>query len=155
MVIPGYSKVTAATTTTYTKAMTDFERAEKYVVVRRNDSFKTIWQQWYGLGLFRNQPIEGGIDACEKRWKNKWRATRPYGESDYILLLKSIMRGYTSLVKTKKVSPEDAVKKLDEDFRSGRVKRSVYKMIDELRRQKLIAPAKPRGVSVAYRISSS
>jgi hypothetical protein len=48
----------------------------KLPVVR---SATALWDAWYGVGLFRNKPIEGGIAALEDKYKREWR--RDYDEN--------------------------------------------------------------------------
>ena len=39
-------------------------------------SVQDIYDEWYGLGKFKDIPIEGGIDAMERLYSSKWRMHR-------------------------------------------------------------------------------
>lgn len=51
----------------------EFENARQYVMVESFTSVQQMLDCWFGNGNHRNLPIEGGICACEQRWKNRWR----------------------------------------------------------------------------------
>ena len=44
-------------------------------------SLKDYYDEWFGLGIFENVPIPGGIEECEKKYKSSWRK----GKSSYAM----------------------------------------------------------------------
>jgi hypothetical protein len=53
----------------------DFKRASVHLIrIRDIDRIDDIYYEFKGIGrLFRGIPIEGGLEACDTRWKTKWR----------------------------------------------------------------------------------
>jgi hypothetical protein len=53
----------------------DFEKASKHLIrIRDIDCVDHIYFEFKGIGrLFQGKPIDGGLEACDVRWKAKWR----------------------------------------------------------------------------------
>ena len=41
-----------------------------------HNSIQDLYDEWYGLGKYKNIPIEGGIEAMERLYSSKWRMGR-------------------------------------------------------------------------------
>jgi hypothetical protein len=53
----------------------DFKRASEHLIsIRDIDCVDDIYYEFKGIGgLFEGKPIEGGMEACDARWKSRWR----------------------------------------------------------------------------------
>jgi len=52
----------------------NLSRAARYKLLGCFHSVQEMHSCWFGRGRFEEMPMRGGIDACEKKWKNgQWR----------------------------------------------------------------------------------
>jgi hypothetical protein len=52
----------------------DWSRAEGHQLqCRAPDTVAEMYHQWKGLGKFNDTPILGGLEACDRRFKTRWR----------------------------------------------------------------------------------
>jgi hypothetical protein len=60
----------------------DFQRASQHLIrIRDIDEVDQIYYEFKGLTpLFEGAPIAGGLEACDRRWKARWR--RHFSSSD-------------------------------------------------------------------------
>lgn len=60
-------------------------------------SVKAVWDEWHGLNSFANQPIPGGIKACEEKFGTKWRGFKTSSSESKFL---SRMKIFVAAVET-------------------------------------------------------
>ncbi|CAJ1949071.1 unnamed protein product [Cylindrotheca closterium] len=51
----------------------DLEDAKSHKLKEDYEHIQAAYDEWYGRGGFENVPIPGGIQACEERFRSKWR----------------------------------------------------------------------------------
>jgi len=51
----------------------DVESAKGYELEKNCETVQDAYNEWFGHGRFENQPIPGGIQACEKHFGTEWR----------------------------------------------------------------------------------
>ena len=44
-----------------------------YKLAARPKSAPEIWNQWHGIGIYSDIPVEGGISEMEKQHETSWR----------------------------------------------------------------------------------
>jgi len=76
----------------------DLEKAKEYrIQTRLPTSVQAVWDEWFGLNSYANQPIPGGIHECEKRFGTKWRSFTPSSAEGKFL---SRMKTFVGAVET-------------------------------------------------------
>jgi hypothetical protein len=82
----GMGTTTATTTTTTTTTRTteedgDYRKATAHLIqIRDVDCVDDIYNEFKGMGPFTGSPIDGGLEACDTRWKSTWR--RHFNQAD-------------------------------------------------------------------------
>ena len=52
----------------------DWNRAANYTIqITDTDTVVDLYNEFKGRGKFDGMPIDGGMEACDKRWKTAWR----------------------------------------------------------------------------------
>jgi hypothetical protein len=61
-------------------------------------SVEQMYNEWYGVGEFEGIPIQGGIEAMEQKYKNRWRATMSSAESQRFSRVKRVVKAIAEIV---------------------------------------------------------
>ena len=67
-----------------------FNVAENVKMKMNSRSVQDVFDGYHGIGTYLGYPIPGGISACERRWKNKWRTGYGTGDQQYLSRVKSL-----------------------------------------------------------------
>jgi hypothetical protein len=59
----------------------DYKKASMHLIrIRDIDCVDQIYYEFKGKGMFQGSPIVGGLEACDARWKTRWR--RHFNKAD-------------------------------------------------------------------------
>jgi hypothetical protein len=72
----------------------------------RHSNATSMYNEWFGLGVFSNKPIEGGIDAAERVHQTAWRRHFNVAENKQFSRLKIVIAAMQQLI----ISGEDKEK---------------------------------------------
>jgi hypothetical protein len=121
----------------------DFETASKHLIrIRDIDSVDHIYHEYKGIGrLFQGKPIDGGLEACNVRWKAKWR--KHFNLADQKCFSRMAMLGKAIDKEVSEgVALGDVLARFDTYFRQK--KRSFCALIDQLQLEGFIEKKAPR-----------
>ena len=116
------------------------DACKQFTLQSRHRSLKSIWDEWHGIGLFKDRPIPGGIEKAEQLWKAKWRRHFEGRETKQFTRHRAVIT---------------AMKKVGGDFThleavfGGHCKTSIAKMDTYLKQEGMVEKKKPRGKNAA------
>ena len=75
------------------------------------NTVQSVYDQWYGMGLYKNVPIAGGLFQMEFKHKTKWRTewTKKTKEAKKFSRMKKVMEEHKRLRDTYSYSPAQAI----------------------------------------------
>jgi hypothetical protein len=76
----------------------DFDRVQGHRMSRQPVSIKRLYHEYYGLEYYCNVPIEGGIAAAERLFKNSWRKNYIGGEVQHVSRVQRIIKAVDDMV---------------------------------------------------------
>ena len=123
----------------------DFTKV-KHNIKLKHMSLQSIYDEWYGLEAFEGYPIEGGIEALEKKYKNKWRDHFQNGQRIQFGRTKAIVMAINNCATATNVSISTVIDELQPIY-VGECKSSVAKMCDYVKKEKMVGKGKARGKS--------
>jgi Transcriptional activator of glycolytic enzymes len=122
----------------------------KHQMMGAVDSVWLLYNEWKGLGDFEGVPIDGGVEALEKRFKNAWRASWR-GGAKYVSRVKVVMRAIEMLHQhDMEAGVEKAIEVIEAMFQDkNQGNRRISNLARHIQIKGLVPTAKPRGKSRA------
>ena len=84
-----------------------------YNLKQKHDSVSEIYDEWWGIGVYENQPVRGGFEALEKQFKSRWRRHFDGGQVKHISRIKIVLQGLSLLAEMEGYTKEMAMNELD------------------------------------------
>ena len=110
--------------------------------IRDIDSVDEIYKEFKGIGrVCLDQPIKGGLEACDAWWKTKWK--KHFNAADQKRFSRMMMLALAIDTEVSRgVGLEDVLAKFDHYFRHNN--RSFYALITKLQDEGFIEKKAPR-----------
>ena len=112
--------------------------AATFVPKTRYHSVRDIMDEWFGMGECENEPVRGGINACEERWNSKWRRHFSPAQKKHFGRIRRIVEEVQIIIDTENKTREEAMKEMEDDFERKEVKKSISNMVEYIKRKKIL-----------------
>jgi hypothetical protein len=81
---------------------------------RSHASMTSLWNEYYGIGVFQDKPVVGGIDVLEQTYGNgKWRKHIVKSESKFFTRFKNVALAARSYIEVGEKSIDEGLGELD------------------------------------------
>jgi hypothetical protein len=99
----------------------------RYNLKQTHESVSEMFNEWWGLGSFENQPIRGGFEALERLHRSRWRKHFDGGQVKYISRVRIVLQALNTLAEMEGYSLESALNEFDVAYK-GECKKYITKM---------------------------
>jgi hypothetical protein len=124
-----------------------FDLAKRSKMAPRHLSLESVYFEWFGLETFKDKPIVGGLEKCEKLFQSKWRKGRTHGEKKHFSRLKRVMEGIENKARTDGVDLAEVLDSLSEIYQKD-CKKSIALMESHMVRNGMIPKGKTRATPI-------
>jgi hypothetical protein len=108
-------------------------------------SVQSFYNEYHGLGDFKDVPVAGGLSTLEEKYKAKWR-NHIKGGAKHISRLKMLMVAIDNMVGNEGGSVDSAIDLLEMAYEDERgANKRLSNLVDILKQQGLVASATSRG----------
>jgi hypothetical protein len=99
----------------------------RFNIQQTHESVTEMYNEWWGLGVYKNKPVRGGFESLERNYKSRWRKHFDGGQVKHISRVKIVLQALNTLAEMDGNTLETAMNELDAVYR-GECNKYITKM---------------------------